>query len=118
MNDPLLEALHAGTAAAERGFDWTNALDALEKVPEESAELAEAIQASDGIAEELGDLLFAVVNVARKVDVDPSEALRAATQKFERRFEGVVAELARRGRTPEESTLDEMESIWVANKSQ
>lgn len=116
--DALLEALQAGEQAATRGFDWATALDALQKVPEESTELAEAIQLESGVAEELGDLLFAVVNVARKVGVDPREALLDATRKFEGRFDAVVVELARRGRTPEESTLDEMESIWVANKTQ
>ena len=104
--------------AGRVGFDWKDPVPALDKVVEETAEVRAALDAVAPIeqAEEIGDLLFAVVNVARLAGVDAEGALRAATSKFERRFKGVEAELARRGRTPERSDLVEMDAIWAEVK--
>ncbi len=102
------------------GFDWPDALGALDKVEEETAELREALEAAqdDGhIAEELGDLLFTVANVAAKIGRDPEDLLRAANAKFERRFRGVEARLAADGLKPEDADLETMESHWQAVKA-
>lgn len=118
----LARAAKIGKRVARVGFDWPDAGGAFAKVEEEVAELrAEATAAAGGSRErrfeELGDLLFAVCNVARKLDLDPEGALRHANTKFERRFRAVEAELARRGRTPAESDLAEMDAIWEAVKA-
>ena len=87
----LSYAYHVQRKAAKVGFDWPDVGGALPKIAEETAELHEAIDSGDArrIDDELGDLLFAVVNVARHLDVEPEAALRAATHKFRRRFEQV-----------------------------
>jgi len=69
------------------------------------------------VAEEVGDLLFAAVNVARLIGADPESALKSANRKFRRRFAFIERELARRGRTPAQSTLEEMESLWAEAKA-
>ena len=100
--------------AARVGFDWPEAAPIFAKIDEEigelRAELASGTKAR--IADELGDLLFAVANLARHLEVDPETALRNATRKFERRFRRVETLLAETGRTPADSTLDEMEAQW------
>lgn len=105
--------------AARVGFDWDNAAKVVEKIAEEAAEITEA-QASgaapDKLEEEVGDLLFAVANLARHLKVDPEKALRAANAKFVRRFRAIEAGLAARGKSPAEATLDEMEALWVKAK--
>ncbi|MCC5982147.1 MAG: nucleoside triphosphate pyrophosphohydrolase [Oceanicaulis sp.] len=114
----LTRALKLTRRAARIGFDWPNALRVLEKFEEEAQELREAIAAEDteNIAEEIGDLLFVCANLARKLDVEPEEALRAANAKFERRFRGVERALEQAGKAPGTATLDEMEALWVAEK--
>jgi len=106
--------------AARVGFDWPAAAPILDKIEEEigelRAELATGGQAR--IEDELGDLLFAVANLARHLEIDPETALRNATRKFERRFRRVEALLAERGRTPADSTLDEMEAQWRRAKAE
>ena len=99
--------------AASVGFDWDDVDGALPKIGEEAAELA-AVPASDGAraAEELGDLLFAVVNVARHLRLDPETALRAATAKFRTRFEGVEALAAARGQTLDGLDLAALDALW------
>jgi tetrapyrrole methylase family protein / MazG family protein len=99
--------------AASVGFDWDDVDGALPKIGEEAAELA-AVPAGDGVraAEELGDLLFAVVNVARHVRVDPETALRAATVKFRTRFEAVEALAAARGQTLDGLDLAALDALW------
>lgn len=115
----LLRALKLTKRAARIGFDWPNALRVLDKFEEEALELREAIAADDAanIKEEIGDLLFVCANLARKLDVDPEEALRAANTKFERRFRGVERALEQAGKAPGEATLDEMEALWEAEKT-
>ncbi len=97
--------------AARVGFDWPDAGPVLEKLAEEAREVAEA-RTPEAREEEVGDLLFVVANLSRHLGVDPEAALRAACAKFERRFALVEDELARRGRTPADSDLTEMDAIW------
>jgi uncharacterized protein YabN with tetrapyrrole methylase and pyrophosphatase domain len=87
---------------------------------EEQAELIEAIEGGDPaeIADELGDLLFCGVNLARFLDVDPEAALRACNRKFERRFGFIERALAAQGRTPDQASLAEMDALWDAAKEQ
>ena len=91
----------------------------LDKIAEETAEIGAALEekaTKDTVAEEIGDLLFAVVNLARHLEVDSETALRAANRKFERRFRRVEELLAAEGKEPAGSTLDEMEAAWVKAK--
>jgi ATP diphosphatase len=106
--------------AARVGFDWPAAAPILDKIDEEIGELRAELSsgAKPRIEDELGDLLFAVANLARHLDIDPETALRNATRKFERRFRRVEALLAERGSTPAESTLDEMETQWRRAKAE
>jgi len=105
------------------GFDWPDAAQVLAKIDEELAELRAAVAAGTGTAardavrEELGDLLFTVANLARKLDVDPEGALAQTNLKFRRRFAAVEAGLAQRGRTLGEATLEEMDALWDAAKA-
>jgi nucleoside triphosphate diphosphatase len=111
----LLRAEKIQKRASRVGFDWREPGPALDKVSEEVRELAKEIADSapaERIAEEVGDLLFACTNVARLAGVDAETALRRATQKFERRFRAVEVLLAERGRTPDQSTLAEMDTLW------
>jgi MazG family protein len=101
--------------ASRVGFDWPGAAPMFDKIAEEIAELKTEI--TDGakperIEDELGDLLFAVVNLARKLKADPEPALRQACRKFERRFRAIEDNLAASGRNPETASLAEMESEW------
>ncbi len=100
--------------AARVGFDWENWQQILDKIREEQDEVVEAIAGGDraAIQEEVGDLLFACVNLARFVDVDSETALRAANRKFEQRFRFIEAELAERGQRPEDVSLDIMDALW------
>jgi MazG family protein len=105
--------------ASAVGFDWPDAAGPRDKVDEEVRELDAALKAGDPAAQraELGDLLFAVVNLARKIGVDAETALRETSDRFHRRFEIVEDGLRRRGRTPRESTLDEMDALWREAKA-
>lgn len=114
----LLEALKVTTKAAKVGFDWENKNQIFAKLDEEIVELKGAIEEndSDHIAEEIGDLLFVIVNLARKLDTEPETALKRVNRKFRQRFRFIETELRSAGKTPEESTLDEMDSLWNAAK--
>jgi ATP diphosphatase len=116
-----MEAFQASTKAARVGFDWPDAAGALDKLEEETRELrAEAAAAPPDprrIADEVGDLLLAAVNVARLLGVDPESALKAANRKFRRRFSHVEARLREDGRGPADSTLGEMEGLWQEAKA-
>lgn len=100
--------------AARVGFDWKSWQQVLDKIHEEQDEVVEAIASGDSAAiqEEIGDLLFACVNLARFVDVDSETALRAANRKFEQRFRFIESELAARGQRPEDVSLDIMDALW------
>lgn len=115
----LLRAVKLTKRAARVGFDWSSTAEVLDKVREELAELEVEIAARDKAKsrEELGDLLFVVANLARKLDVDPEDALRAANAKFTRRFHSIEQALAAEGRGPEQSDLAEMDRLWDSAKA-
>lgn len=104
--------------AAKVGFDWADVSGALDKLQEEQGELAEAIAQGTNVEEELGDLLFAAVNVARFVKVDPEVALGKACDKFARRFRQVEAAAQGAGRALADMTLEEMDALWDQAKQQ
>ncbi len=114
----LLRAQRIGEKAAKVGFDWPDARGVVDKIHEELREIDEAVRAKDAgaIAREVGDLLLATSRLAAKLGVAPEDALREATGRFERRFGAVEDELQRRGRTPAESNLAEMDELWGAVK--
>ncbi|MDP2715076.1 nucleoside triphosphate pyrophosphohydrolase [Rheinheimera sp.] len=97
---------------ANVGFDWPNVEGCWDKVKEEILEVEQTQAGSEELAEELGDLMFALVNVVRKHKLDPEAVLRAANSKFERRFRAVEHALAEQGKSPQQSNLDEMEALW------
>jgi nucleoside triphosphate diphosphatase len=113
----LTRALKIQEKAARVGFDWTDVKDVLAKIVEEAEEIAPVLDQPDATAEEIGDLLFAVVNLARHAGVDAESALRAANVKFERRFRSIEDALAAQGRSPENASLDEMEALWIEAKA-
>lgn len=111
----LTRANKLGKRAAQVGFEWQDASGALDKLDEELAELREEVRSgasNEQIEGELGDVLFCVVNVCRYLHVDPELALRGANAKFERRFRYIETQLRERGKTPAQSTLDEMDALW------
>ena len=114
----LTQAQRLGEAAARLGFDWPSVEGALEKVEEEWQEFRRALTLPPDPAweEELGDLLFALVNVARFLRIDSENALRRTVYKFIKRFHVVERTLAKQGKTPETASLEEMEDIWQAAK--
>ena len=110
----LLKASRLTEKAARVGFDWRRAEDVFDKIDEEVGELREAVAKRDdaNIQEELGDLLFAIANIARKLNVNAEEALQAANRKFTRRFEAVEAQARESGRNLDQLTLEEMDAMW------
>ena len=103
--------------AAKVGFDWPDVSGPLQKVHEETREVEQAMQAPLGdtnpaLARELGDLLFAVVNLSRHLRVDPERELRATAHRFRDRFQHVERRLAETGRRPSDATLAEMDQFW------
>ncbi len=139
----LLEAFKLSSRAAHVGFDWPKVEDLFDKLHEEIGELQREVQqvpapgpqpSSRGIAgargatipeplrarmeDEVGDLLFVLVNIARYLSLDPESALRKTNRKFKRRFQWLEEELARSGRKPSESSLEEMEALWQQSKQQ
>jgi tetrapyrrole methylase family protein/MazG family protein/ATP diphosphatase len=116
----LTRAVKLSKRAARVGFVWPTTAAVLEKLQEEIAELEHEIRVGDHekAREELGDILFVCANLARDLDVDPEDALRAANAKFTRRFQFIEAALATSGRTPEQSNLEEMEGLWAAAKAE
>jgi len=115
----LLRATRAGEKAGAVGFDFASADDARTKVDEELRELDQARRSGDTaeMTRELGDLLFAVVNLGRKLNLDPESALRDATDKFARRFGAVESTLAAQGRQVADATPDEQDRLWEAAKA-
>jgi nucleoside triphosphate diphosphatase len=119
----LLRAYHIGVRAASVGFDWTHATDVVAKIEEEVAEIREAVGHADRtdqdqVEEEVGDLLFAIANLARKLGVEPETALRKANDKFTKRFTSMERTLATAGRAMKDMTLEELETEWQLAKSQ
>jgi ATP diphosphatase len=115
----LTRALKLQGKAGKVGFDWNDPRAVLAKIREEADEIEAALDAAggDAIAGEVGDLLFAVVNLARHVGADPEAVLRATNAKFERRFAAIERALAARGKSPGDATLAEMDALWDAAKA-
>ncbi len=121
----LVRAFHISTRAASVGFDWAGAGDVVEKIQEEVNELREVVDASTSrpidhgrAEEEMGDLLFAIANLARKLNIEPETALRKANDKFTRRFTAMESTIASSGRAMKEMTLSELEREWQQHKHQ
>ena len=116
----LTRAVKLQDKASRVGFDWNDPKLVIEKIREEADELERAAERAPSaeIEEELGDLLFAVANLARHLEVDPEAALRRANLKFARRFAAIERALAAQGRSPEDSTLEEMDALWDEAKRQ
>jgi MazG family protein len=123
----LMEAHQLTTKAARVGFDWQSVDDIFDKLREEVEELREAIRegreagadpeaARQRVRGEVGDLLFAVTNIARHLDAEPEAALKLTNRKFRRRFRHIERGLRERGREPGQATLDEMEELWQEAK--
>ena len=115
----LLEGLKLTTKAAKVGFDWRDREEIFEKLVEEVDELRAAIDSGerDKIEEEIGDLTFVVVNLARRLDIEPETALKRTNRKFRRRLKFIELELRLAGRTLEGSGLEEMDALWNVAKS-
>jgi MazG family protein len=115
----LMEAFQMTSRVARVGFDWPNTKDCFDKLEEEISELQEEIEKKDNekaVADEVGDLLFMAVNIARLLNVDPESAIKSANRKFRRRFAFIENSLASKGKTPSESSLEEMETYWQEAK--
>lgn len=114
----LLRAYKLQKRAARVGFDWPSTDEVIDKITEEAAELVEARDtlSQAEIEEEFGDMLFVMANLGRHLGIEPEAALRAANAKFTRRFEGIETRLAAMGKTPADSDLEEMDSLWEAVK--
>lgn len=122
----LMEAHQLSTKAARVGFDWKQIEDIFDKLHEELDELREAIREhaesketeKERVREEVGDVLFAVVNIARHLGVEPEAALKVTNRKFRKRFRHIEQGLRERGRNLDAATLDEMEALWQEAKQQ
>lgn len=120
LNLPALTRAHKlQKRASSVGFDWLDITGVLDKVDEEVDELKRALTQNDheGVTEEIGDLLFTIVNASRHLNIDPEGALRAANRKFERRFHSVEEGLRQRDITTHQATLAEMDALWNEAKS-
>lgn len=123
----LMEAHQISTKVARVGFDWTQIKDIFEKLQEEVDELREAIDLHAGsndeadhahVREEIGDLLFVITNIARRLNVEPEAALKLSNRKFRRRFAHIEKLLREQNRKFEETTLQELEDLWQEAKAQ
>jgi MazG family protein len=110
----LARANEIGTRVAAVGFDWARTEDVIAKIEEEVAELRDATthESRERAEEEMGDLLFSIANLARKLGFDPESALRKANEKFTRRFTALEAVFDARGQSIHDATLEQMESVW------
>jgi MazG family protein len=110
----LLRAHEIGTRVAAVGFDWPQTAGVIDKIEEEVAELREAVdgQGRERAEEEMGDLLFTIANLARKLGIESESALRKANEKFSARFEALERHLEAQGRSVHDATLEEMEEAW------
>jgi ATP diphosphatase len=115
----LTRALKLQAKASKVGFDWNDPLAVLKKIREEADEIEAEIAAGNRhkAGQEVGDLLFAVVNLARHVDADPEAVLRGTNRKFEQRFASIEQALARRGKSPDQASLVEMDALWNEAKA-
>jgi MazG family protein len=115
----LLKAARLTEKAARVGFDWRRTDDVFDKLSEEIAEVREAIAAGDEaqVHDELGDLLFTIANIARKLNVNAEEALQSTNRKFSRRFESMEASVRERGQNLDQLTLEQMDHLWDEAKA-
>jgi MazG family protein len=115
----LLKASRLTEKAARVGFDWRRTEDVFDKIDEEMSELREAVAARNTaeVAEEIGDLLFTLANIARKLDINPEEALQATNRKFMRRFEAMERAVRATDRNLDQLTLEEMDRLWDEAKA-
>jgi nucleoside triphosphate diphosphatase len=114
----LTRALKLQAKASQVGFDWRDPRAVLSKIREEADEIEAALDGDDaGAAAEVGDLLFAAVNLARHLHADPEALLRQTNRKFERRFAAIEHALAARGKAPQDATLAEMDALWEEAKA-
>jgi ATP diphosphatase len=114
----LTRALKLQSKASKVGFDWNDPRAVLRKIREEADEIEAALDGDDpNAAAEVGDLLFAAVNLARHLDADPEALLRQTNRKFERRFSAIEQALAARGKAPQDATLAEMDALWDEAKA-
>ena len=116
----LLRAHEIGTRVAAVGFEWAKTADVVDKIEEEVAELRQAVH-SEGVArteEEMGDLLFSIANLARRLGIDSESALRKANEKFTKRFTALEDRLHARGRSVHDASLEEMEEEWARIKAE
>src|SRR5687767_11944752 len=115
----LLKAGRLTEKAARVGFDWRRAEDVLDKLEEETHELRQAVKSGDTkhIEEEIGDLLFTLANIARKMNVNPEEALQSTSRKFMRRFESMESAVRARGKNIDDLSLEEMDALWDKAKA-
>ncbi|HWF84334.1 MAG TPA: nucleoside triphosphate pyrophosphohydrolase [Vicinamibacterales bacterium] len=118
----LLRAYHIGLRAASVNFDWTRTEDVMRKIQEEVDELREVVEAPDALdlaraEDEMGDLLFSIANLSRKLGIEPETALRKANDKFTRRFTDMEQAIAGTGRAMSEMSLDALEAEWQRTKS-
>ncbi|HEY8132881.1 MAG TPA: nucleoside triphosphate pyrophosphohydrolase [Thermoanaerobaculia bacterium] len=115
----LLKASRLTEKAARVGFDWRRAEDVFAKIDEEVEELREAVEEKDQqkIHDEIGDLLFSIANIARKLDVNAEEALQSANRKFTRRFESMERSVRGEGRNLDQLSLDQMDVLWDQAKA-
>ena len=117
----LLRAYELCTRAATVGFDWVKPEDVLDKIDEETREVREAVETlgpkSPEAEEEIGDLLFAIANLARKLGVEPEAALRVANDKFQKRFDDVERQVTNKGERMRDLTLEQLEAHWVIAKT-
>ncbi|MEO7539710.1 MAG: nucleoside triphosphate pyrophosphohydrolase [Pyrinomonadaceae bacterium] len=114
----LLEGLKLTKKAAKVGFDWENTDHIFDKLDEEAAELKQALKNGNAAnaAEEIGDLLFVLVNLARRLDIEPETALKNTNRKFRHRFKYIEDQLKSEGRTPVDADLKEMDDLWNKSK--
>ena len=110
----LLRAHEIGTRVAAVGFDWADSGDVVAKIEEEVAELRAAVahESRERMEEEMGDMLFSIANLARKLEIEPESALRRANEKFSARFAALERRFEEQGRSMQEATLDQMEEVW------
>lgn len=107
-----LRAAKLQKRAAKVGFDWPDLTGVFVKIEEELLEVRQAVDIQNGIKEEIGDLLFSVVNLARKLDIDPEDALRGCNAKFESRFRYVENKIAKTGQQMVDASLEDMDRLW------
>lgn len=117
---PVQQSYKIQKRAAKTGFDWSNASECMEKVEEEFAELKNALESGDKehIEHEMGDMFFALINLARFIDIDPDESIRKVNQRFKKRFNYIEEKLSEKQISLKDANFKEMEKLWQEAKKQ